>query len=125
MEIRYFDGNTIKYEDVLHSVFKYPNFLAIPIISLSKFTGNKLCSRECDLDLGKNNLVINPGLLSNSDFYGIPRCEHTYGVFRCDYKLVVKVYPKITLFIKSYIIYSRHTIYNVSYDQYSRNKRYV
>lgn len=110
IEIKYFNRGRdkyIRYETMSEVAIKFPNFIAIPILST---VGSKYTCNDCELNIHEGN----QGYLDTSEFNELsPRCEHTYSICECADNMIIKPFTKFSLFIMSYIKYSRKILYIV------------
>ena len=86
---------------------KFPRFIAIPI---SAAVGSKYTCDDCEMNIHEEN----QGYLDTSRFNELPpRCEHTYSICMCADDMIIKPLSSFSLFIMSYIKYSRKILYIV------------
>lgn len=110
IKIKYFNrgrDKCIRYETMSEVTIKFPRFIVIPI---SATVGSKYTCDDCELNIHK----WNQGYLDTSEFDKLsPRCEHTYSICECADNMIIKPFTKFSLFIMSYIKYSRKILYIV------------
>lgn len=110
IEIKYFNrghDECIDYEITSEVAIKFPNFMAISIFAT---VGSKYTCNDCELNIHEES----QGCLGTSEFNELsPRCENTYGICKCAYDMNIKPFTEFSLFIMSYIKYSKKIPYIV------------
>ena len=109
MEIKYFNrghNKCIDYNITSNVAIKFPSFIAIPIFAT---VGSKYTCDDCELNIHEEN----QGYLDTSRFSQLPPSEHTYSVCMCADNMIIKPFTKYSLFIMSYIKYSKKVLYIV------------